>query len=166
MRMTELWQRPKVERNSITTRFFQLKRKEAEGKYRGAQKPSGAPAVGGAGAAGRLRDAKVSAAAPAEANAFARRAAGPTTSPAASRMWEALDAQQTRFIRGRTFYQNGPLWVDALVQSRPDVRRIQVQFDSDAYYALLADHPEAVQWLSLGRNVQLLLDDVVYEVGE
>jgi Ca-activated chloride channel family protein len=141
-------------------------RAESERMYRGAQQPSGGSAVGGAGSAARLREAKAPAA-PADANKFAQRAAGPAaSSPGASRMWDALESQQTRFIRGRTFYQNGDQWVDALVQSRPDARRVQVKFDSDEYYALLVKHPDATQWLSVGRNLQLLLDDVVYEIVE
>jgi hypothetical protein len=39
-----------------------------------------------------------------------------------------------------------------------------VKFGSDEYFALLMKHPDAPQWLSVGRNVQLVLDDVIYEV--
>lgn len=43
---------------------------------------------------------------------------------------------------------------------------MQVKFNSDEYFALLAKHPHAAQWLSVGRNVQLALDDTVYEIAE
>jgi hypothetical protein len=79
---------------------------------------------------------------------------------------QAIQSQQNRFIRGRTFYQNGTQWIDAEVQRRPDARRAQVKFNSDEYFDLLQKHPDAAQWLSVGTNVQLLLDDTVYEVVE
>ncbi len=44
--------------------------------------------------------------------------------------------------------------------------RVQVKFNSDEYFGLLNKHPDAAQWLSVGTNVQLLLDDTVYEVVE
>jgi hypothetical protein len=41
-----------------------------------------------------------------------------------------------------------------------------VKFNSDEYFSLLKKYPDAAQWLSVGTNVQLLLDDTVYEVVE
>ena len=74
--------------------------------------------------------------------------------------------QQTRFVNGRSFYQNGEQWVDSEVQKAPQARRVRVQFDSPEYFDLLKQNPKALAWLSLGRNVQLLLNDTVYEVHE
>ena len=91
-----------------------------------------------------------------------------TPVPAAPAIAERFDqyAQQTRFVNGRAFFQNGTQWTDATVQKLPNARRVQVKFNSDDYFALLAKYPSATQWLSVGRNVQLALDNVVYEVAD
>ena len=74
--------------------------------------------------------------------------------------------QQTRFVNGRAFYQNGSQWIDANVQKLPNARRVQVKFNSNEYFALLVKHPHAAPWLSVGRNVQVELDNTVYEIAE
>jgi len=124
---------------------------------------SGDAAVGSAQALDALKRAR-NALATAAANSFA--AQGQTGAAAAEgeQVRQAIQAQQARHINGRTFYQNGTRWVDARVQSRPDARFVQVKFNSAEYFELLSRHPYAARWLSLGTNVQLVLDDTVYEV--
>lgn len=73
-------------------------------------------------------------------------------------------AQQSKFVNGRAFFQNGNQWVDSKAQSTS--RREPVQFNSDAYFALLKKHPEAAPWLALGQNLLLALDDTVYEITD
>ena len=75
-------------------------------------------------------------------------------------------AQQSRYVAGRTFYQNGSLWVDGEIQKQMDAKRIRIQFESKDYFDLLQEHPKALAWLSLGKNVQFLLDKTIYEVYE
>ena len=75
-----------------------------------------------------------------------------------------LVSQQARFVRGRSFYRNGDEWIDARVQGRPEARVVEVQFNSNDYFALLRRHRHAANWLSVGRKVKLLLGDVVYVV--
>ena len=70
--------------------------------------------------------------------------------------------QQSRYVNGRAFYQNGNQWIDARTQGLK--KQENVQFNSDAYYSLLAKHPEAAQWLALGQNVQVALDDTIYNI--
>ena len=77
-----------------------------------------------------------------------------------------MNSQVSRFVRGRTFYQNGNVWVDANVQSQKGVRTRQVKFGSKEYDALLTGHPDAAPWLALGRNVQVVLGGEVVEVVE
>lgn len=89
-----------------------------------------------------------------------------TTAEKSERVHSALQQQATRFRRNRTFIQNGAWWIDTQVQSRPAARRVQVKLGSPEYFDLLATHPDAPAWLSVGRQVQLLLGDVVYEVAE
>ena len=50
------------------------------------------------------------------------------------------------------------------MQTAADAKRIRVQFNSPEYFELLKQHPEASTWLSVGRNLQLLLGNVVYEI--
>lgn len=124
------------------------------------EQSSGAGAVGSAQAYDALRRAE-NAAAPAAANVLAAR--GQAGGGAAE---AAVERQQARSIRGRTFYLNGDRWTDALAQDRPAASRTKVAFNSDDYFALLDRHPDAAAWLALGRNVDLLLGDTVYEIGE
>lgn len=72
--------------------------------------------------------------------------------------------QQSKFVNGRAFFQNGKQWVDATAQSL--TKRQRVQFNSEDYYALLTQHPEAAPWLALGQNVQVALGDTVYEITD
>ncbi len=74
--------------------------------------------------------------------------------------------QQTRFVNGRSFYQNGGQWMDAEVQKAPNARRVRVQFDSPEYFELVKKNPKTLAWLSLGRSVQFVLGDTVYEIYE
>jgi Ca-activated chloride channel family protein len=83
---------------------------------------------------------------------------------AASRV--AQYAQQNRFIAGKSFYQNGEQWVDADAQQFKDAKPVKLQFGSTEYFALLAKHPAAAQWLALGKSVQFVLSGTLYEVAE
>ena len=73
-------------------------------------------------------------------------------------------ASKSRFVKGRTFYFNGSQWIDSRLQTASDAKRLRVQFNSPEYFDLLKQHPEATAWLSIGRNLQLLLDSTVYEI--
>lgn len=72
--------------------------------------------------------------------------------------------QQSKYVNGRAFYLNGNQWIDAKTQNLK--KHENVKFNSDAYYELLAKHPEAAQWLALGQNMLIALDDTVYEITE
>jgi Ni/Co efflux regulator RcnB len=72
--------------------------------------------------------------------------------------------QQSRFVNGRNFFQNGKQWVDTSAQNV--TKRQHVQFNSDDYFNLLKKHPEAAAWMALGQNVLLALDDTVYEITD
>jgi Ca-activated chloride channel family protein len=73
-------------------------------------------------------------------------------------------AQQARVVKGRAFYQNGSTWTDAQAVSKNDWKRRQVAFNSDEYFALLIEHPEAAAWLSLGSEVDVVLGDTLVSV--
>ncbi|MFL6501743.1 MAG: VIT domain-containing protein [Candidatus Udaeobacter sp.] len=90
-------------------------------------------------------------------------AAVPVASPAAARVGQYT--QQSRFVNGRAFFQNGNQWIDSTAQNNT-AKRQRVQFNSEEYFNLLTKHPEAGPWLALGQNVVLTLDDTVYEIAE
>jgi Ca-activated chloride channel family protein len=94
--------------------------------------------------------------------------AKPTTAPEAARIEKQLDdvEQNTRVVRGKSFYQNGAQWIDADAQRAKNAKAVRVQFASDEYFTLLAKNADAAQWLALGRNVQFTLGDTLYEVFE
>jgi Ca-activated chloride channel family protein len=89
-------------------------------------------------------------------------AAGPAASPAAERVSQYT--QQSRYVNGRAFFQNGNQWIDSNAQNT--AKRQRVQFNSEEYFNLLTKHPEAGPWLALGQNVVLTLNDTVYEIAE
>jgi hypothetical protein len=74
--------------------------------------------------------------------------------------------QNTRVVRGKSFFQNGAQWVDADAQKAKNAKAVRVQFASDEYFKLLSSNADAAQWLALGRNVQFALGDTLYEVFE
>lgn len=77
-------------------------------------------------------------------------------------------AQQARVVNGRAFYQNGNTWSDGTVQEQYAKNRAmkqqQIKFNSEEYFDLLKKHPEASQWLALGEEVDVVLDDTLYQV--
>ncbi len=74
--------------------------------------------------------------------------------------------EQSRFVAGKNFYQNGAQWVDADAQKLPDAKRVRVQFNSPEYFDLLAKNPQALSWFAVGQNLQLLLNGTIYDVVE
>ncbi len=90
-------------------------------------------------------------------------AAAPAATPATARLSQYT--QQSRFVNGRAFFQNGNQWIDSNAQNNT-AKRQRVQFNSEEYFNLLTKHPEAGPWLALGQNVVLALDDTVYEIAE
>jgi Ca-activated chloride channel homolog len=75
--------------------------------------------------------------------------------------------QQTRYVNGRNFFQNQEQqWIDPGVQNLAGAKRVRLQFNSAEYFALAARESRALPWLSLGRNVQFVLDGTVYEIYE
>jgi Ca-activated chloride channel family protein len=132
--------------------------------YRDARlKNSGEAAVGGAQAIDTMNRAD-NMAAIAKANDLALRGQVGELKESAKTIKIAIQNQQTRSIRGRTFYQNGSQWVDSLAQTKQNARRQQVKFNSEAYFDLMRKYKDAAQWFSVGRNVQVFIEDTLYEI--
>ena len=72
--------------------------------------------------------------------------------------------QQVRVLNGRAFYQNGSTWTDAQVQTKQDLKRREIAFNGDDYFALLRTHPDAAPWLSLGNEVDVVIGDTLYVI--
>jgi Ca-activated chloride channel family protein len=75
-------------------------------------------------------------------------------------------SQQARFVNGRNFFQNGAQWMESEVQKNQAAKHTRIQFNSPDYFAFGARNQQALPWLALGRNVQFVLDGVVYEIYE
>jgi len=76
-------------------------------------------------------------------------------------------AQQSRFVAGKSFFQNGDQWIDAEVQKTPaNAPRVRLRLGSAEYFAFVGAHARALPWLALGQDVQFVLDSTVYEVYE
>jgi hypothetical protein len=74
--------------------------------------------------------------------------------------------QQSRFVAGRSFYINNDQWIDSEIQKHPKAKRVRVQFASPEYFDLVKKNPEALKWLSVGRNIQFFLNETIYEIYE
>ena len=74
--------------------------------------------------------------------------------------------QQSRFVGGRNFYQNGAQWIDSTIQALKDPARIRIQINSKEYFDLIAAQKDVLPWLSLGTAVQFVLDGKVFEIYE
>ena len=72
--------------------------------------------------------------------------------------------QQVRFVNGRAFYQNGSIWNDSSSQSKRKLIPRKIAFNSEAYYELIRSNSDAAQWLSLGREVDIVIDDTLYSI--
>jgi Ca-activated chloride channel family protein len=95
-----------------------------------------------------------------------QRAAAATTSPSEMQGYKFTTnyAQQVRVVNGRSFYQNSNAWTDSTIQANNNLKQKQIAFGSDEYFDLLKNHPEASQWLALGDQVDLVIDDMEVSV--
>ncbi len=75
-------------------------------------------------------------------------------------------AQQAKFVNGRAFYQNGTVWTDANAQRSANARQQAVKFGSAEYFALAQRNRDVAAWLSLGNEVDVLFEGVLYQVRE
>jgi Ca-activated chloride channel homolog len=73
---------------------------------------------------------------------------------------------QQKFVGGRAFTMKTNSWMDTEIQKKQNAKRVRVQFDSPEYFELASKKPQAQPWLALGRNVQFVLDETIYEIYE
>lgn len=78
---------------------------------------------------------------------------------------QAPISNQVAQVRNHAFILRDGVWAD----TRYDPQQMQprkIRFGSDAYFALLNTHSEAGKYLSLGRNMIIILDGQAYEIAE
>jgi Ca-activated chloride channel family protein len=132
---------------------------EAGARFRGmADDRGGRDAVSGATSNTMLKQSERS-----DGYLTANAAAAPTTGQA---KLVAQGESQTRVVNGRAFYQNGVEWIDANVQARTDARVVEIEFNSEEYFALARRNRDVANWLSVGPNVQVMVDGVVYQIRQ
>jgi len=169
-----------------TVRFESLARQQALG---GAYTDSmssrdGEKAVSGSRSSYRLKAAEVPGEAVISSSAEAFRSVpAPITAPTPQSLpglpamklpksAAALDAtarqysEQSRFSGGKTFFLNEGRWFDVAAQKADDAKKVRIQFGSSEYFDLLKKYPQATAWLSLGKNVQFVVEGTTYEVYE
>ena len=69
-------------------------------------------------------------------------------------------------IHGHHFTQRGGRWVDDQVEKMPEAKRIRVRFDSREFFELLIKYPKTLPYVTTARNLDLALDDTIYEIYE
>ncbi|HEY6168640.1 MAG TPA: VIT domain-containing protein [Verrucomicrobiae bacterium] len=74
--------------------------------------------------------------------------------------------QNSRYVAGKNFFQNGAQWVDADAQKEQSAKRVQLKFGSKEYFDFYAKNTAARPWLALGRQVQFVFNGTAYEVTE
>ena len=72
--------------------------------------------------------------------------------------------QATRRIAGKTFFQNASGWIDSLASEKSYKEEIKIKFGSDSYFNLLYQRPEISKWLSVGTNLQIVIDEKLYNI--
>jgi Ca-activated chloride channel homolog len=75
-------------------------------------------------------------------------------------------SERSRFVGGKTFFQHEGRWTDSEIQKQAEVKKVGILFGSPEYFELLNKHPQAAAWLSVGSNVQFVLDGTIYEVHD
>jgi Ca-activated chloride channel homolog len=74
--------------------------------------------------------------------------------------------QRVRNILGKVFYNNNRYWVDPAVQKKKYQQTIQIKYGTEDYFKLLQDKPLTAKFISLGKNVKFVYEEVLYEISE
>jgi Ca-activated chloride channel family protein len=75
-------------------------------------------------------------------------------------------ASQARMVGGRAFYLNSGVWTDSTAQGQTGARQVRIRWGSAEYFALLASHPGAAAWLSLGNRIDVVVDGTLYVIRD
>ena len=72
----------------------------------------------------------------------------------------------TCHVGGHSLIQRGREWIDAAIHRMPDAPRVRILADSREFFDLLHRFPKLISLLTIGRNLQIALGGVVYEIHE
>lgn len=77
-------------------------------------------------------------------------------------------AEELVQVQGRAIYHNQGQWLDGniTIQGNKNHRLTRVQFNSDAYFKLLKENAGLSRVMALGKNVQVLVGDTIYDIYE
>ena len=64
----------------------------------------------------------------------------------------------------RSFFRNGTVWTDSAAQGKGRLERRQVRFASAEYFELLHRNREMAGLLWLGNEIDVVVDDTLYEI--
>jgi Ca-activated chloride channel homolog len=73
---------------------------------------------------------------------------------------------QVKNIQGRAFYRNGNNWVDSNIQSIKKGNVEKIKFATTKYFELLSKNPDISIYLSLGKNINFVHNNKIYEIYE
>lgn len=74
---------------------------------------------------------------------------------------------ETKQVADKTFYLRGGRWIDGAAEASDDeARRVEVGYLSKEYFDLLNKIPALSRYLSIGSNVTVSFDGIVYQVVE
>lgn len=73
---------------------------------------------------------------------------------------------QTKLVKGRAFYFNGTQWMDSSFDPVKQSKPIRIQYGSLRFVTLLQQTPSIGPFLSLGKNLTLVIERQVYEIFE
>ena len=62
---------------------------------------------------------------------------------------------ENRIVSGKTFHRVGNMWIDDDARDDSDKKIEELKFGTKAYFDFLENHPEMIQWLSLGTEVDV-----------
>jgi len=79
--------------------------------------------------------------------------------------YQSMEAQ-IKNVQGRAFYNSGENWIDSNLQLEQDLPVERIQFASKKYFELLKQNSEAAQILALGKNIQFVMNNRIYEIYE
>jgi Ca-activated chloride channel family protein len=77
---------------------------------------------------------------------------------------EMETVNQMRNVSQRSFVQNGKQWIDVNYQNQKNI--IKVKSFSPAYFQLANAHPQMQQYLSMGNDVVIAVQDTAIQIGD
>jgi hypothetical protein len=69
-----------------------------------------------------------------------------------------------RTVKGKTFYLLNGVWTDSEFKPEAKLPETNVQFGSDAYFALLKRKPVLSEYFALGEQVVFVFEGQVYRI--